>query len=201
MEEMFRDQLQRIQAAIELPFWRHVEFWIGAAGLAFSFLAFFEARQAKRAAREAGKIVKMQTVVSDLTEISMRLDRLNPEIEFTEARDFLNEVSRRIRRLVSPFSNDGDLSGAIANIRESLTQATHSLNDVLPEPGVEEPLAARATYYAVQASLATVNGFIADLLGLLESKSSHISEDKERRWFRRAIRLTPKVQDNQDSPT
>ncbi len=79
---------------LNFPSWQHIDFWIGIVGLIFAFLAFIEAKQAKRAARAAGKVVKVQTVVSDLTEISTRLDRLDPDIQFTEARDFINEVSQ-----------------------------------------------------------------------------------------------------------
>jgi|ERR1017187_3297139 uncharacterized protein (UPF0147 family) len=183
-------QLQHIQQVIDMPCWNRIDFWIGLAALFFSFLAFIEAKQAKRAAKAAGTIVKMQTVVSDLTEISTRLDRLDPDIEFTQARDFINEVSRRIRRLVSPFTHDADLAGPITILRESLTRVIASLNDVLQEPGA--PLAPRATYYGVQSSLMTVNGQIADLLGLLESKSAHIPEHNKRRWWQR--RRSPKPQ-------
>jgi len=183
--DQVQTQLQHIQQVIDIPIWHRIDFWIGVAALFFSFLAFIEAKQAKRAAKAAGKIVKLQTVVSDLTEISTRLDRLDQDIEFTQARDLINEVSRKIRRLVSPFANDPDLITPITTLRESLIRAIDSLNNVVEEPGV--PLAPRATYYGVQSSLVNVNGLIADLLGLLESKSAHISERKKRRWWRTPI--------------
>ena len=181
-------QLQQLQDAISRPTWHHIDFWIGLGGLVFAVLAFIEANQAKRAARAAGRIVKIQTVVSDLTEISTRLDRLDPEIEFTQARDFINEVSRRVRRLVSPFAADPDLAASITILRDSLTRMVDSLDDVLQEPGA--PLAPRATYYGVQSALVNVNGLIADLLGLLESNSANISERKKRRWWQIQKKLT-----------
>src|SRR4029077_4374022 len=116
------DQFQQIQNAINAPFWSHAEFWIasaiGIAGLVFSILAFREARQAKRAATEAGKTVKVQTVAIELTEISQGLDRLNQKIGFSEARDYINGLNRRLRRLIAPFERDDDLANTISLLKD-----------------------------------------------------------------------------------
>ncbi len=156
--------LQAFEEFLNFPAWTHIDFWIGIAALFFAFLAFIEAKQAKRAARAAGKIVKMQSVISDLTEISTSLDRLHPDIEFTEARDFINHVSRRIRRLIAPFGNDADLVASIAILRDSLTSLNNSLNSALPTDDPNAQLPPRAYLYAVQSSMADVNGFVADVL-------------------------------------
>jgi hypothetical protein len=158
-----------------IPFWKDWPFWIssviGIAGLVFSFLAFREAKQAKRAATEAGRTVKIQTVAIELTEILQGLDSLDPAILYNEARDFISTLSRRLRRLVSPFQNDPDLATTVTSIRETLTNVKAALNSVRPTAGAAQPLPPNAVYNAVESDLVTINGFVADLLGLLEAKS------------------------------
>src|SRR5262245_23235861 len=100
------------------PFWKQPDFWIGQlvglAGLVFSFLGYREAQRAKRAATAAGRTVKLQTVTIELSEISQKLEKIQPEIRFDEARDLLSESSRRLRRAVSPFAKDSTLGPVIA---------------------------------------------------------------------------------------
>ena len=106
--------IENIISVMEQPFYTTPEFWIasiiGIASVYFSVKAFKEAREAKKAAFEAGKTVKIQTITIELTEIAQRLDKLDFELNFSEARDLLNEVSRRIRRLIAPFQDTDYLS-------------------------------------------------------------------------------------------
>src|SRR5258706_5078498 len=122
----------------ELP-----DFWIngviGRGGLLFAVLAYLEAKQAKSAALEAGRTVKLQTITIELTEISQKLDRISPEIRFSEARDLLAEMSRRVRRAISPYANESDFREAISAVREALTAAQESLKTVRPsDPATAE---------------------------------------------------------------
>jgi hypothetical protein len=101
--------LQQVLQRLDVPFWKHIDFWIatllGVAGVFVSFLAYRqaeaakeEARQAKEAATEAGRTVKLQTMSIELTEIAQKLDRVQPGIKFNAAKDLFNETSRRLRR-------------------------------------------------------------------------------------------------------
>src|SRR5438874_2659218 len=98
------DLVNHASALVQPPFYLTLEFWIplaiGIAGLVFSILAFLEARKAKKAAFEAGRAVKLQTITIELAEIALKLDHLNLDLNFVQARDLLNEVSRRLRRWV-----------------------------------------------------------------------------------------------------
>lgn len=163
---------------LNAPFWYSVSFWIstviGLLALFFSILAFVEARKAKRAATEAGRTVKIQTITIELTEVSQRLDRLETEIPFNEARDLLNEISRRLRRIISPFQNDIDLQETITALRQALDSAKKSLNDVRPTDVGQEQKAPHAVYNAIEAYFSTINSLVADLLGLFEKKTINL---------------------------
>lgn len=171
-------QLDQIEQMLRTPFWHHTEFWIsafvGATGLIFSILAFWAAKAAKTAAREAGQTITMQAVAIELMAISQRLNNVDPSMEFREARTLLDEVSGKLHRLTAPYKAQEDLAPTIAGVLESLTTAKTSLNAVRPSPGSTQPPG--STYYAIEADLAALNGFVNDLLGQLEAKShQHIA--------------------------
>src|SRR4051812_42031977 len=69
---------------------------VGAFGLWFAIKAFKEAREAKKAANEAGKAVKIQSVTIELTELIQRLDKINIEINYSQARDLYSEINRKV---------------------------------------------------------------------------------------------------------
>jgi hypothetical protein len=173
--------INRVLQLLQTPFWKRVEFWIavtiGIAGLVFSILAFIEARKAKRAATEAGRTLKLQTVTIELTEVAQRLDRIQPNIQFNEARDLLSEISRRLRRATSPFANDPALSTAINAVREALEAAKTSLKSVRPTDLAKEAETPNAVYYAIEEDFATITNFLADLLGLFEKITLHFGDD------------------------
>ncbi len=155
-------------------FWLSPSFWIGtvlsAAGLLFSILAFFEARKARKAAVEAGRTVKGQTVAIELSEMAQRLDAIQPEISYREARDLLSEISRRVRRVISPFADDAQLASAVQTLRASLLSAQDSLKTVRPtDPGAENR-APDAVYFGVENDFSAINNAIADFLGVLEKR-------------------------------
>ena len=160
---------------LRLPLWKRPDFifasMVGLGGLFFSILAYIEAKQAKRAATEAGKGVKLQTVTLELSEVSQKIDRLRPGVSFSEARDLLSEVSRRLRRAISPFSQEPDLKDAIQQLRNALTTAETSLKSVRPSTPSNETAAPDAVYFAIERDFATINNFTADLMGLCEKKT------------------------------
>ncbi|KAB0665683.1 hypothetical protein F6V25_08150 [Oryzomonas japonica] len=167
--------LKSIISGINVPFWVKGDFWIflviGVFGLLFSVMAFIEARRAKQAATEAARNVRIQTITIDLTELSQRLDKLSPDIKFTEARDMMAEMSRRIRRLTSPFKSDNGLSEPVNLLWEALSNAKQSLKAVKPaniELESETPL---AVYNAIESDISDINDRIADVLGLLERRT------------------------------
>jgi hypothetical protein len=163
------------------PFWKDGSFWIflalGGAGLYFSIRAFVEARGAKQAATEAGRTVKLQTITIELTEIAQKLDRIQPDVPFNEARDLLSEISRRLRRAVSPFAKESELSAAIDAVLQSLQAAQKSLKSVRPTDPAKEAEAPRAVYYAIEDDFATINNCVADLLGLFEKQTFDFGDD------------------------
>ena len=171
--------LSSIVHCIEVPFWQKPEFWIflviSVMGVVFSLLAFIEAKKAKRAATEAGRTVKIQTITIDLTEVSQKLDKLRIEIPYNEARDLLTEISRRLRRIISPFQGESDLKETLSALKTALGTAKESLNAVRPiDPSHEE--APNAVYYAIESDFATINNCVADLLGLFEKKTINFGD-------------------------
>lgn len=146
-------------------------FLLGVAGVVFSILAFNEARKAKAAATEAGRTVKIQTITIELTEISQRLDILEMEIDFSSARDLLNEVGRKLRRLISPFQADPEFTDTITSLKDALSSAKEALSGVRPARETEASQPNYAVYYAIEGEFSTINGLVADLLGLFEKRT------------------------------
>jgi hypothetical protein len=161
-------------------FWVHPHFWIdfvlAGIGIGFSIAAFVEARRAKSAATDAGRVVKIQTVVIELTELSQRLDKLEPEIRFSDARDLVAEISRRLRRLASPFQDDKELGDTVKALRDALDATQRALNAVRPANLDAESAAPMAVYHGIESNVSAVNNLVADLLGLLERRTLFFGE-------------------------
>jgi hypothetical protein len=156
------------------PFYKHAEFWInflvGVGGLVFSYLAFVEAKRAKRAAMEAGRTVKIQTITVELAEIAQKLDTIQPEIYFSEARDLLAEIARRLRRAISPFATDPAFQKAVEAARAALGAARESLKLVRPADPRKEDETPNAVYNGIEGEFAAISSCVADLIGLFEMR-------------------------------
>lgn len=159
---------------LNVPFWEKMDFWIflliAIASLAASIKAFLEAREAKLAANEAGTTVKIQTITIELSEIILKLDKLDLDIEFATARDFLNEINRRVRRLTSPFSQDEEYETKITSIKKCLTDCKDSLDNVRPIQNSEN-FVDNAVYHAIETHFAELSGHLAELMGLFEKRT------------------------------
>lgn len=178
---MSEDQISQLAEQLESlnPFYYQSEFWIttilGIASVVFSIKAFTEAKRAKSAAFEAGKTVKIQTITIELTEIAQRLDKLDFELSFSEARDLLNEVSRRLRRLIAPFQETDDLSEACMNLKTALDEAKESLEEVRPQDP-EEEVPPNTIYFATQGHLSNISSLVAEIMGLFEKRTIEVNE-------------------------
>lgn len=178
MQTDVQSQVNQILQFIQEPFWRRWEFWIplaelvvGAFGLLFAGLAFKEAKLAKQAATAAGRTVRIQSVAIELTEISQRLDRIHSDIKFSDTRDLLTEVSRRLHRATAPFVEDRKLANAVAATRESLESAHAALIKVRPTDPAKEEEAPHAVYYAIEDAFASISTCVANLVGLLDRET------------------------------
>jgi hypothetical protein len=183
-----QSQLEHLRQLLEVPFWKHLDFWIvlviGCAGAFVSFLAWKqaekateEAKEAKVAATEAGRTVKLQTMSIELTEVAQKLDRVQPGIKFNSAKDLFNETSRRLRRVMAPFAKHAELSTTIETVRDALQSTQASLKQVRPTDPAKESEAPDAVYYGIEDNFATINNCVADLLGLVEKESYDFGED------------------------
>jgi len=186
----FKSALDAVHQLLEVPFWKHPDFWIssiiGVAGVCVSFLAYRqaekatqEAEKAKQAATEAGKTVKLQTMAVELSEVNQKLDRVQPGIKFNVAKDLYNETSRRLRRVIAPFAEHPDLHEAIEAVRTALQATQTSLKQVRPTDPAKESEAPDAVYYGIEDNFATINNCVADLLGLVEKHASFGDNDAE----------------------
>lgn len=158
----------------EIPFWETWDFWIfivlAIGSLIASITAFKEARKAKEAAHEAGKTVKIQTITIELSEIIQRLDKLDIEIEFSTARDLLNETNRRVRRLIAPFKEDENYKSIATTITDTLTSAKNNLLQVRPIDQ-EEQVVTNSVYYAIESDFSELSGQLAELMGKFEERT------------------------------
>lgn len=168
MEEVLTE-LQKLN----IPFWKTYDFWlffiIGLLSLLASIKAFLEAKAAKTAANNAGQTVKIQTITIELSEIIQKLDKLETNIEFSDARDFLSEINRRIKRLTSPFKKVTDYEEIIALIYETLDITKDSLTEVRPLDN--QTIVDNAVYFAVEKHFSDLGGLLAELMGYFEKRT------------------------------
>ena len=172
---MTPEQFSALLEAHTGRFYQSAEFWIasviGLAGLIFSAFAFWEARKAKKAAWEAGKTVKIQTITIELTEIAQRLDRLDFGLGFADARDSLNEFSRRLRRLIAPFASEDNFRDVAKRLILALDAGKQALEEIRPLDNKIEKLPSNAVYFAVQGHFMNINNAVAELMGLFEKRT------------------------------
>jgi hypothetical protein len=173
MENILQGPIQEIHKMMKIPFWEKGDFYIfvclGIISISISWLAFIEARKAKLAAVEAGTTVKIQTITIELTEISQRLDKLDMKVSYSTARDLLNEISRKIRRMISPFDNDNypQLKELLSSLKGALEGAKVALKNVKPVGDIEDSVG-DSVYYAIEDYFSTINGYTSELIGRLE---------------------------------
>jgi hypothetical protein len=173
------DEISKLAEKLLIPYYQNPEFWIGCGlsliGIIFSMMAFYQAKKARQAAIEAGKTVKIQTVTIELTEIAQRLDKLDFNLTFTEARDLLNEISRKLIRLTAPFQSSEDLSKACENLKIAMEEA---LNGVAPKDNSpENKPPPNSIYFATQEHFFIINAFVAEIIGLFEKRNIEGSEN------------------------
>jgi len=99
-------------------------------GIGFSFLAFLEARRAKAAANAAAYNLKIQNITLELAEIVSGMDTLDSKnVTYPSARDSINELTRKLTRLLSPFQNDEAFAGPVTEVRKALSEIKESFKN------------------------------------------------------------------------
>lgn len=148
---------------------------ISAFGVYFSIKAFNEAKKAKLAASEAGKTVKIQTITIELSEIVQRLDKLDFELSYSEARDLMNEISRRLRRLIAPFQTTEDMQVACDNLKFALAEAKKALDGIRPAAGSLAEIPNNSVYFATEGHFSNISNCVAEIMGLFEKRNIEVS--------------------------
>ena len=170
-EKQYNDILHYIKEG-QSPFYENPGFWISLVlaiiGLWLSYIAYVEAREAKKAARAAGNQVKKQTIIIDLTEIILRLDKLSTELNYSDTRNFYSEINRKIRRCVSSLSSNKNYSEKVSQITSNLDVIKTNLEGTRQTSDAEVGI---YIYYAVEGEFSNLSGKLADLCGLLEQEN------------------------------
>lgn len=175
-DSIIQSQLATVLNGSKIDFWIFliigvVSLLVGIASLYFSIRAFLEASGAQRAAKAAAAAVKTHSDTIELTQLSQPLDRLELNINFSEARKLLSETSRRAKRVIAGLQNDQALKQAIDAVQAALNEAQEALQSVKPANDVEqEKSTPLAVYYALESPFTTLNDSLAVLCGLLDSK-------------------------------
>lgn len=173
--------LNNIHEIISTPFYKKVEFWvpvvISAIGVFFSFKAYKEAKSAKKASIDAGRTVKIQTIVIDIAELIQRISSFNEDLSYAEARNILTDITNRSHRLISPFERDQNYKHKISEIKDALTKAKIALNKVKPSPdGEGEEIKFHSVYYAIETPFSEVSKLLSELTGLFEKSTIELGE-------------------------
>jgi hypothetical protein len=184
-----QSQLDKLFNILQQPVWHRWDFWlllilgvggtaVSIAGLVYSLRAFREAEQAKNEARkaktaaiDAGKTVRAQSVAIELGEISMLVQRLDQDIRYIDARNLLSDITRRLRKALSPFAQDSALKSLVSGVKEALDNAQKSLEKVRPTDLSKENETPMATFYGIEGAFRLINDLVADLLGLIQNKT------------------------------
>lgn len=175
---MSEEEIAKLASQLQEPFYQSMSFWISTVlaliGMGLSYLAFIEAKAAKKAASDAGKTVKIQTITIELTEISQRLDKLDFNLTFSEARDLLNEVSRRLHRLISPFQTMEGMPDVWPKLKNALDEAKGALEEVHPKTASIQDIPQNAVYFATQGHFSKVSCLVAEIMGLFEKRTIEV---------------------------
>ncbi|WP_416638233.1 hypothetical protein [Pseudomonas sp. OHS18] len=167
------ENVEKILKYTEASFLTAGDFWInlvvGLAGVCFSLLAFVEAKKAKEAAAAAAVTVKMQSLTIELTEIAQRLDKIDYDIDFQEARNLLSESSRRLIRIIAPFQDKGNLADLKSELTTIVSNAMTALDNVRPENG--QAVVHNAIYFAMQWHFSNISNLTAEITGIFEKSS------------------------------
>lgn len=176
MNEQIIKKLNEITLKIDKPFYYDFGFWIGLIigllGIFISWIAYKEAEKAKEAAFKAGNIVRLQSITIELTEIIQRLDKINTDLDYSTARDFFNELSRKIRRSISVISTSPEYSNKTNEIIAILNTIKNNLDDVRKNVMVDKSLLQGIDlYFTIEGDLSDLSGNLAELCGMLEQKA------------------------------
>lgn len=176
---MNKDQIEKLETILNNTseqFYENFGFWIGIIlsiiGIIISWIAYKEAERAKIAAFKAANFVRIQSITIELTEITQRLDKINPNLDYSTARDFFNEVSRRIRRSLSSISQHPEFSQKTNQIITTLNGIKKNLDDVRKTALEDKSLLEGIDIYLIiEGEFSTLSGDLAELCGILEQKT------------------------------
>lgn len=170
------EKLEQILSNTSQPFYENIGFWIGIVlsivGILISWVAYKEAEKAKKAAFKAANFVRIQSITIELTEIIQRLDKINPDLDYSTARDFYNELNRRIRRSISAISHLSEFTEKTKTIIETLSNLKKNLDEVR-KTGLEDKslLEGVNLFLILEGEFSTLSGDLAELSGILENRT------------------------------
>ncbi len=182
------ETVQQIALESHVSFWAKGDFWIafvlgvvgiavGIVGVYYSVKAFVEAKEAKIAAKAAGRLVKYQTTTYELIDLLKPLASPSMQITFSTARDTLADTTHKLFRIISTFEHEADIADKIAALRSALDNAQKSLDGVRPTGTSKEGDAPYAVYNAIEKDFSTISNMIGELQGLFEKKTVNLGGD------------------------
>lgn len=104
---------------------------LSSFGLYYSVKAFKEAELAKKAANDAGIVVKTQEIMMELERIS-NVCLFNENIKYSEATNKLNEISSRVYAILGIYSKDGEIKEQTNIIQENFNLVKTALETANP---------------------------------------------------------------------
>jgi hypothetical protein len=188
MQVEVQSPLNFVIGLLQSEFWSRGDFWIflilsvvgvvvSSYGLKYAVWAYREAQmakneaeQAKKAATLAGRTVKLQSVIIELGEVPRKLEALNPEVLFEDARNLFNEVSWRITRALTPFVDDAEFKVRIGALFLALEEGESALSGVKPSGGTDPSETPRAVYNALESNFSTIGKLVHALQGSFEKQ-------------------------------
>lgn len=116
-------------------FYQTPDFWIffviGGAGLLFSILSWLQAKAAKKAAQNAGRIVKIQDILLDIPEITNLCQQVDIKVDYNAASIQLTTIMGKIAKVIAIFNGDPNLSSNQQPIIQPIQGTIKEIQDIL----------------------------------------------------------------------
>jgi hypothetical protein len=141
-------------------------------GIGFSIASFVEAKRAKIAAQEAGKIVKIQDILLEISEIT-NMAFIDINDNYQRASDRIKTFSGKINYIIAILKNEVYIDTAeLSDIMETLKAIRNKLNQLNPiiaatiSGGAENNISG-LIYYSLESDLVNLNAQMNKLAGEL----------------------------------
>lgn len=120
---------------VDTHFHPKTDFWvfliIGGLGLLFSIGSFVQARAAKTAAQNAGRIVKIQDILLDIPEITNLCQQVDIKVDYNAANLQMTYILGKISKVLAIFNGDSNLNSNQQLLTQQIEGTINKIQEIL----------------------------------------------------------------------